>query len=121
MPNQSLTCAQLAAGNGGVLSQTISYLTENQSGYVLLDIEFVHDGVSVRPNCDGPITKLRTKNTSNQTAWALLPNKRRGDKWVQLNPGTDVTIANQGTLNQIGVETFNDAAGVEFVYNQPVG
>lgn len=121
MPDQSLTCAQLQAAAGGFLQQTISYLTPDKSGYVLLDIRYTHDGVSVRPNCDGPITRLRTRNTSQQTAWAVLPNKRKSPQWVQIDPGTDVSITNQGTLNQIGVETFSDAAGVVFVYSQPGG
>lgn len=120
MPDQSLTCEQLAAANGGSLNQSISYLVPDGSGSVLLDIRFTPDGTSVRPNCDGSITRIRTQNTSSRPAWALLPNKRKAPLWVQLDPGSDVTIANQGTLNQIGIETFSDAAGVEFVYTQPV-
>lgn len=119
MPDQSLTCAQIQAASGGFLEQTLSHRSNDGSGHILIEVRYTHDGVSVRPNCDGPITRLRTRNTSGQTAWALLPNKRKAPKWVQIDPGTDVTIANQGALNQIGIETFSDAANVQFVYIDP--
>lgn len=120
MPDQSLTCAQLAAANGGKLSQTISYQTPNGSGYVLFDIDYTPDGVSVRPNCDGPITRIRTRNTSNQPMWVLLPAKKRGNPWIQVDPGTDVTTTNTTVLTNLGVSAFSDAASSEVVYTQPV-
>ena len=133
MPDQSLTCAQLQAASGnGYLNQSLSELTENQSGYVLVDVHFTHDGTSVRATgCDGPIIWLRVRNTSTQTAWALLPQKKKGNKWVQMDPGTDQVIDTQnGTpaqknaaqkfLDDSGIVNFSDAAGVKYVYTQPV-
>lgn len=119
MPDPSLTCAQLQAPLG-YLEQTLSHRLPDGSGYVRTDIRFTHDGVSVRPDCDGPITRLRVANTGTSSAWALLPHKRKAPLWIQIDPGTDVVTTSPGALANIGVETFSDAAGVAFTYTQPV-
>lgn len=129
MVDQSLTCAQLAAARG-YLNQSLSNLTEDRSGYVLVDVHFTHDGVSIRPNCDGPIIWLRLRNTSSQTVWALLPHKKKGSPWFQIDPNTDQVIDTQtGSqaqrnaaikfLSDNGVVNFSDADAVEYVYSQP--
>jgi hypothetical protein len=88
-------------------------------GSVLIDCHFHHDGVSVRPNCDGPVIFLRVRNNSTVTAWALLPNKKQGNKWLQGDPGTDVTTTNSGQLANLGLSNASDVAGVRITFTQP--
>lgn len=89
------------------------------NGQVLLSGLWDWDGVSVRPNCDGPIVSLRTRNISQNTWWATLPNKKKAPLWVQLDPGTDVTITQKGQLNNLGIVNYTDLFGIEFVQTQP--
>jgi hypothetical protein len=89
------------------------------SGSVLIDCRFGWDGTSVRPNCDGPVSSVRTRNTGTSTAWALLPNKKRAPLWVQVDPGTDVTITQKGTLSNLGLSNYVDVQGVGFVFADP--
>lgn len=92
----------------------------DSSGSVLVDCHYGWDGVSVRPTCNGPVLYLRTRNTSGMTAWALLPMKKRGDTWVQIDAGTDVTITAAGQLSQLGLSNVVDVQGVGIDFIQPV-
>src|SRR5688572_20621668 len=98
---------------------TIERAAPNSSGAVLADMHYNWDGVSVRPNCDGPVIFLRTRNTSNMTAWALLPNKKKPPLWIQIDPGTDVTITAAGQLNNLGLSNASDVSGINVVFTQP--
>lgn len=89
------------------------------SGAVLVDVRYGWDGVSVRPNCDGPISYLRTRNTGTSPAWALLPNKKKSPLYVQIDPGTDVTITAKGQLSNLGLTNATDVQGVGFVFTSP--
>jgi hypothetical protein len=91
----------------------------NGSGSVLIDGRWDWDGVSVRPNCDGPVNFLRTRNTGTMPAWANLPNKKRGNPWVQIDPGTDVTIVAKGTLANLGLSNYTDLLAVGFQFTDP--
>lgn len=103
------------------------------SGSVLIDCRFGWDGVSVMPNCDGPTQSIRTRNTSSQTAWASLPNKKSGSAWIQIDPGTDATTSSSGTLDNLtgkntrnatlasaGLTNYSDVAAVSIVFTQPI-
>jgi hypothetical protein len=100
-------------------SVTLEKPLPNGSGSVLADVHYGWDGISVRPDCDGPVLFLRTRNTGTQTAWAPLPNKKKPPLWVQIDPGTDVTITAQGQLNNLGLTKYSDVAGVGLVFTQP--
>jgi hypothetical protein len=90
------------------------------SGSVLIDCRFGWDGTSVMPNCDGPTQSIRTRNNSGQTAWASLPNKKKAPPYVQIDPGTDVTVTAQGQLNNLGLTKYSDVAAVQIVFTKPV-
>jgi hypothetical protein len=94
---------------------------DDGSGSVLIDCHYGWDGTSVRPTCDGPVSFLRTRNTGTSAAWALLPNKKKAPLWVQIDPGTDVTITQKGTLNNLGLVNVTDVQGVGFVFANPAG
>jgi len=100
-------------------SVTIEEHAPNLSGSILVDVKYGWDGVSVKPSCDGPVSSIRLRNTSTQTAWANLPNKKKGNLWQVINPGTDVTTSNQGQLNNLGLSNYSDVAAVTVVFTQP--
>lgn len=119
MPDPSLTCAQLAAAQGYLAIQ-LEKPAPNGSGSVLIDIRWQPAAGATRPVCDGPVSSIRVRNNSDMTAWANLPNKKRGSKWVQGDPGTDVTISSPGQLNNLGLSNRSDVDGVIIVWTQPV-
>ena len=90
------------------------------SGYVLADCHYDWDGVSTRATgCDGPVIYLRTRNTGAMPAWALLPDKKRGDPWVKIDPGTDVTTTAKGPLNNLGLSNAKDVQSVRLSFVDP--
>jgi hypothetical protein len=109
------TCADIAAANGGFLNVTAEKALPG-GGYFGFDCRFTPDGVSTPPNCNGPIDAIHVYNTGSVPGYARLPNKRRGNKWIEVPPGVDSTITQQTTgsnsLNSLGLETYADAAGV---------
>lgn len=98
---------------------TLELPLPNQSGSVLVDIRFGWDGVSVRPDCDGPVSRIRTRNNGTQTAWALLPGKKKGNPWVRIDPGDDLIVTAQAQLNNLGLTNYTDVAGVDLVFTNP--
>lgn len=98
---------------------TIEKPLPNGSGSVLVDCHFGWNGTSLRPNCDGPVSFLRTRNNGTQTAWANLPGKKKPPLWVPIDPGTDVTITSPGQLSNLGLTNYSDVAGVDLVFTQP--
>jgi hypothetical protein len=89
------------------------------SGKVLCDVQYTWDGTSVWPQCDGPITSLHTRNTGDMPAWAMLPDKRNGDPWIKIDPGTDVTTTAKGQLNNLGIVNASDAIRVDVKFKDP--
>jgi hypothetical protein len=91
------------------------------SGSVLVDCRYTWDGTSVWPACDGPVIYLQTRNTGTSPAWAMLPDKKRSPLWVQLDPGTDVTVTQKGTLSNLGLSAATDVRSVAFSFTNPAG
>lgn len=90
------------------------------SGSVLIDGLWDWDGVSTRETgCDGPVISLHTRNTGTSPAWALLPNKKKGNPWVRIDPGTDATVTQKGTLSNLGLSNYTDVLGVGFWFTDP--
>ncbi len=77
-------------------------------GLVGITARYTWDGVSSYPACDGDVHDVHVYNTSTtKDGYVKLPNRRRGNKWIDIPPGTDVTISG-GQLNSYGVETAAD-------------
>jgi hypothetical protein len=91
----------------------------NGSGYVSIDVIYSHDGVSVWPDCDGPLDSLHTINDSNMTAWALLPNKKKAPLWVKIDPATDVVTSAAGQLNNLGLRNASDCTLDKLQFTDP--
>lgn len=89
------------------------------SGSILVDCRFGWDGISSMPNCDGPVSFLRTRNTGSAPAWALLPEKKKAPPWVRIDPGTDVTITAKGQLSNLGLSNVSDVNGVGISFTDP--
>lgn len=83
-----------------------------ESGPVLVDCKYGWDGVSTRETgCDGPVQSIRVRSTGTVSWYARLPNKKKGNKWIEIPPGTDVTYSG-GQLNSLGLQNYSDVAGV---------
>ena len=133
MPDQSLTCAQLATGNGGYLDMMIEKAVPDRTGVILTRVFWTPAaGASRATGCDGPVFRIRTRNTSTMTAWALLPNKTVGNKWLRLDPGDDFLVdtrpppagngaADQTIINNLGLTTYAAVAGVGITFTNPAG
>jgi hypothetical protein len=91
----------------------------NGSGAVLAECHYTDNGTGTWPACDGPVNSLRTRNTGNQTAWAMLPAKKKPPLWVQLDPQTDVTVTAAGQLNNLGLKNASDIRTVTLSFVNP--
>lgn len=82
------------------------------NGAILISVRWGWDGEStMETGCDGPIEDIRVVNTSLVSFYALLPMKRRGERWLEIPPGTD-RIYNRNQARQAGLETAADVEGV---------
>lgn len=93
----------------GEAFNTVALAIDN--GNVIITTRFGWDGVSVRPDCDGPVQDIRVQNLSTLTYYANLPNKKRGNRYLEILPGTDRTYSGN-QLRQAGLENFSDVQGV---------
>jgi hypothetical protein len=50
-------------------------------------VRWTWDGVSVYPECDGPVVQVHYINTGSETWYAHLPLKTRGVTDVAITPG----------------------------------
>jgi hypothetical protein len=84
------------------------------NGAVHILVRWSWDNVSVYPACDGPIQDVFVENTGVETWRCLLPNKKRGNPWVDIPAGFSDTITGN-RLNQAGLTTRSDVLGIELV------
>lgn len=79
-------------------------------GRVTFTCRWRWDGVSVQPNCQGPIEDVRVQNTGPNTWELSLPNSTT-QKTRLLVPGEDRTFTGQ-QLAGIGLLKVSDIEGV---------
>jgi hypothetical protein len=115
------TCDPASRGRGETYNEfAMEVPLPDGSGYVLIDCRYTWDGTSTRATgCDGPVIFLRTRNTGASTAWAMLPDKKKAPLWVQLDPGTDVTVTQKGQLANLGLSNSKDVETVQFSFTDP--
>lgn len=77
------------------------------NGTVTIDTRWTWDGVSVYPECDGPIIRIRVTNTGQQTWYAHVQRRRGGTRAVAIEPGADRSYTG-AQLAQVGIETIQD-------------
>lgn len=106
MPIQSCDPAVLGPDAG---SREERVNAPDGSGYVGIKWRFTWDGVSAWPDCDGQVTMLEYQNSSAMPAWAELPAKKQGVKWIVLDPHTPATtITKRNDLVQLGLSNNSD-------------
>jgi hypothetical protein len=112
-----------AAARTGTCTPTGEFALEirlpDGSGSVLAECHYTWNGTGVWPDCNGPVNFLRTRNTGDQTAWAMLPDKKKQPLWIQLDPGTDVTVTAAGQLNNLGLSNASDVRSVTLSFVNP--
>lgn len=86
-------------------------------GLVSILVSFQWDGTSTAPDCDGPINFVQVANTGSESWWVTLPRKRRGNRWIEIPPGTDATI-NGAALGSVGLDSAFDILGLN-LYDAP--
>lgn len=85
-------------------------------GRVVAEIRWEWDGVSVYPDCDGPVIYVRIRNLSADTFEVLLPNARRpSGRIVTIGPGYDQTMTAPGALKNAGLETIRDVDSLNLI------
>lgn len=112
------TCDPASVGNP-YNAFALETIFPDQSGHVLVECHYDWDGTSAKPNCDGPVIYLRTRNTGAGPAWALLPDKKRGDPWVRIDPDVDSIITAKGQLSNLGLTNASDVQSVRLSFVDP--
>lgn len=84
------------------------------NGEVLIWIAYGWDGVSVYPDCQGPLVGARVQNTNQVggTVWyAHLEGKKNHPITVAIQPGPAATYS-AAQLAAVGLSTVDDIAGL---------
>jgi hypothetical protein len=81
------------------------------NGTVTVDVRWTWDGVSVWPECDGPVVQVHYTNTGTETWYAHLPRKTRGVTDVAITPGEDQVVSGNA-LRQAGLDTLGTILGL---------
>jgi hypothetical protein len=76
-------------------------------GAVTIDVRWDWDGVSVRPDCDGPIRRVRTTNSDSVSWYVHTVGKRGQPRDIEL-PAGQVRIWNAAQLSSAGYDTITD-------------
>lgn len=80
-------------------------------GAVVMKGRFGWDGVSVKPNCDGPLIRLQGINTTQQTYYAWFLSKSGTPRSITMGPGFN-QIVTQPTLGNQGFNSYSDCDGI---------
>lgn len=85
---------------------------EQQSGPVTVYGRYGWDGVSERPECDGPVSLVRGTNASEDDTWYVHFQGQSGTwRTVTLAPGETREIV-QPELTQLGLADYADLRGL---------
>lgn len=83
------------------------------NGLVIITMNYGWDGVSVFPNCAGPIISARIQNMGPDTWMLRLPNGKQS-KNNPVVPGTDATLTGS-QLTALGVTQLADIRDMTLV------
>lgn len=89
------------------------------NGLVTIDILWDWDGVTVFPNCNGPIFTVHVTNQSPDNWYVTLPFGRRGMSFRAV-PGTDKTYSG-ASLALVGLQTYTDVSDLNWSTTRPAG
>ncbi|HEY9418111.1 MAG TPA: hypothetical protein VIQ30_25405 [Pseudonocardia sp.] len=89
------------------------------SGPVTIYGRYGWDGVSVKPDCDGPVLLLRGTNASATETWYVHFKGRRGTwRAVPLAPGETREVTANNQLRQLGLADASDLEGIYITQSQ---
>lgn len=78
---------------------------------VLIEIRYGWDGVSVYPECAGPIIRIRVTNTGDETWYAHVEGRKGQPRTIAIEPGAARNYTG-AQLASVGIETLDDLAGL---------
>lgn len=89
----------------------IEYADNN--GLVVITVRWSWDGVSVYPDCDGPIQDITAVNNGTVPWTIQAPSLRNGKtgRTFSLNPGQTVTVSGN-KLSQAGLSLASDVGEI---------
>lgn len=120
-----LAAATLAAGaitTGGTAMATkgqcnpapdpynVTQMTKG-NGAVFIELGYGWDGVSVFPDCHGPLVGARVTNSGDTTWYAHLQGQRGQPRTVAILPHATRTYS-AAQLSSVGLDTVDDIAGL---------
>lgn len=79
------------------------------NGTVMIEARYGWDGVSVWPECAGPILRIRVTNSGTETWYAHLVGRRGQPRTIEIPPGTARNYSGS-QLTNVGIETLDDLA-----------
>jgi len=84
-----------------------------EEGPITIYARYGWDGVSIKPDCDGPVLLVRGTNVSTTETWYVHFKGRRGT-WVNvpLAPGEVREVTSSGQLRQLGLPNASDLEGI---------
>lgn len=85
--------------------------TVKGSGDVIVTVRWSWDGVSVFPNCAGPVFDAHVRNVGAVTWYAHFARRQGGFRTVAIAPADDRTVT-QAQLNAVGLVTVADVQAV---------
>lgn len=94
------------------------------NGAIQVDAHYGWDGVSVFPDCNGPLLSAHVTNaTVDQTWYAVFPRPRRPKAppiVITMGPGFDQTYTQQ-QLSSVGLDTIQDLQDFTLTQTNPNG
>lgn len=88
-------------------------MAQGYNGEVQITFRFGWDGVSVRPDCVGPVTYiLGTNNSTTTTYYAHMKGRRNNPITISLAPGETKEETNRQRIRNLGLETNQDVEGL---------
>lgn len=88
-------------------------------GPVTIYARYGWDGVSVKPDCDGPVSLIRGTNASTTETWYVHFKGRKGTwRAVPLAPGETREVTANNQLRQLGLADASDLEGIYITRSQ---
>lgn len=85
---------------------------QGPNGEVLVTFRYGWDGVSVKPDCVGPVSYVKGTNTGAVTYYVHLKGRRGTVRTIALEPGQTLEESRRPVLRNLGLETNQDVEGM---------
>lgn len=82
------------------------------NGSIFVEIGWAWDGVSVQPDCTGPLVGARVRNTGTQTWYARFPRTHGGVRVITIAAGSTQTYT-AAQLASVGIDTIGDIVDLQ--------